>query len=172
MNFTGFSDHLTADYSGQTAQFFAEASYGFDFEQARLSPFVNMAYVYTHTDSFTEKGGDAALTGTGGRTDHAFQTIGLRLEDQVDIDEAKVTVGAMVGWQHLYGDTTPDATLAFASSNKYNIDGASLARDAFVFQTGAKLDMTSDITLGAAYSGQLAAGVQNHTLSLDLNMRF
>ncbi|MEJ2020134.1 MAG: autotransporter domain-containing protein, partial [Maritimibacter sp.] len=61
VNIGGFSDHLTASYTGGTAQIFGELSYGFDMAGATITPFAGAAYLYDWTQGFTETGGAAAL---------------------------------------------------------------------------------------------------------------
>jgi uncharacterized protein with beta-barrel porin domain len=44
----------------------------------------------------------------------------------------------MIGWQHVYGGPTPNATMAFASapSTAFSIAGAPIARDALALELG------------------------------------
>src|SRR5260370_1191355 len=52
--FPGFSDTAKANYGANTAQVFGEIGYGLTYRQFALEPFVGLAHVNVHTNSFVE----------------------------------------------------------------------------------------------------------------------
>lgn len=170
--FTGFTDSLSASYSARTLQAWGEASYRFEAGAARFEPFANLAYVHLSTDGFTESGGAAALTAASSAVDATFTTVGLRAETDVSLGGTQATLRGTVGWRHAFG-STPTSQFAFASGGApFVIAGVPLAQDTFVFDTGLDVNLTQNTTMGLAYGALLGSGLQDHTASLKLNIRF
>jgi len=168
----GFADSLTADYNAGTFQAFGEAGYRIDTAAASFEPFANLAYVNLHTDSFTEKGGAAALHADSQTTDTTFATLGIRASTVFDVGGMKATARGTVGWRHAFSDTTPLATLAFAGSNTFTIAGVPISKDSAVVEAGLDLNLSPRATLGLSYTDQLASGAQDHSFKANLAIRF
>lgn len=166
--FTGFSDNLSVAYSARTLQAWVEAAYSFEAAVSRFEPFANFAYVTLSTDSFTETGGAAALTSASNVVDATFATLGVRAETDVALGN----MSAMVGWRHAFGGA-PTAQRTFASGgNAFTIEGAPLAQDSLLLNAGIDIDLTANAALGIAYSGQFSSGVQDHSATINLSVRF
>jgi outer membrane autotransporter protein len=168
----GFADNLTADYNAGTFQAFGEAGYRIDTAAVSFEPFANLAYVNLHTDSFTEKGGAAALHADGQTTDTTFTTLGVRASTDFVLCGTNVKARGMIGWRHAFGDTTPLATLAFAGSNTFAIAGVPIPRDSAVVEAGLDLNLSPSATLGLSCTGQLASGAQVHGFKANLAIKF
>ncbi|WP_268968722.1 autotransporter outer membrane beta-barrel domain-containing protein [Tritonibacter mobilis] len=169
----GLRESLSAGYSAGTVQAFGELGYGFDMGNgARYEPFANLAHVSLRTNGFSETGGNAALTGQHVSSDVTFTTLGLRGEYAVTLGAMDATFNGMLGWRHAFGDTTPTSVHAFSESDAFSIAGAPIARNSAVIEAGLDLDLTSDATLGLSYTGQIAAGAQDHGFKANLNVRF
>jgi outer membrane autotransporter protein len=170
--FSGFSDSLSASYSARTLQAWGEAAYSLKAGAARFEPFANLAYVNLSTDGFTETGGAAALTAASNTVDATFTTLGLRAETDVALGDMNATLRGMVGWRHAFGDT-PTSQMRFASGgDAFTIAGVPLAQDSLVLDARFDVNLTDNATLGFAYGGQFGSGVQDHSASLSLNVRF
>jgi len=165
-------DKLKADYDAGTFQIFGEAGYAIDLDKVRLEPFANAAYVATRTDGFEEHGGPAALKSDAETTRDTFTTLGLRTAIGFDAGEIPVSLRAMAGWRHAYGDVNPEATFTFDGSEEFVILGAPIARDAAVLEAGFDLTLTPDATLGLAYSGEIGNDAQDHGLNATLAVKF
>jgi outer membrane autotransporter protein len=165
-------DKLTADYDADTVQVFGEAGYAFDLDAVRLEPFANAAYVSTHTDSFAEDGGPAALKSDSEATDNTFTTLGLRAATGFELGAMPASLRAMAGWRHAFGDMQPEATLAFDGSADFVIAGAPIARDAAVLEAGFDLAISSDATFGITYSGEIGDDAEDHGLNGTLAVEF
>ncbi|OQM76135.1 autotransporter domain-containing protein [Manganibacter manganicus] len=170
--FPGFSDSLKGDYNAGTFQMFGEAGYKIDTAAASFEPFANLAYVNLHTDSFTEKGGTAALTSPSQTTDATFTTLGIRASTAFELGGMKTTARGMVGWRHAFGDTTPLATLAFAGGDAFTVAGVPIARDAAVLEAGLDFAISDRATLGISYSGQFGGGAHDNGAKANLSVRF
>ncbi len=71
---------------------------------------------------------------------------------------AVVTPHASAAWMHAFGDVTPDAALAFASTGTgFVVFGVPLAEDSALVEAGLDLNLSPTATLGVSYSGQLAS---------------
>jgi len=168
----GITETLTASYGAQTVQAFGELAYGIDVGNTRFSPFANLAHVRLSNDTFSETGGDAALSVASSATDVTFTTLGVRAEQSVDLGEMDGTLSAMLGWRHAFGDTTPTSTHAFAGSESFLISGVPIATDALVIEAGLDLTLAPGATLGFAHAGQLAADTRDHALKARLGVAF
>ncbi|MFG1465914.1 autotransporter-associated beta strand repeat-containing protein [Xanthobacter sp. DSM 24535] len=174
VTFPGFAELAIADYDAATAQLFGEVGYAITLGSAALEPFAGVAYVNLHTDSFTETGGVAALGTAGQSLDATFTTLGLRGSALLGVANGMaVTARGTLGWQHAFGDVTPELTFAFASGGvPFTIAGVPIARDAAVVEAGLDVAVSADAKLGIAYSGQLADDAYDHGVRGNFVLRF
>lgn len=170
--FPNSAEGLTADYSGATVQAFGEVDYRIQMAKTAFEPFLNLAYVNLDTDGFSEAGGTAALTSQGGDMSTTFNTLGLRASAKVDLAGVSATLRGMVGWQHAFGDVTPQVTMAFAGVDGFTTTGLPIAEDAFVVDAGFDIGLSARSSLGLTYGGQFADGIQDQSASAKLTIRF
>jgi len=80
----------------------------------------------------------------------------------------------MLGWRHVFGDVTPESTLAFASapSLPFTIAGAPIARDAAVIEAGLDWKLTPNATAGISYSGQFGNRDEDNAVKGKLEVAF
>lgn len=171
-SFSGFEDHLRADYDAETFQAFGELGYRIDTQRIAFEPFVNLTHVSVKADGFAEKGGAAALTGEGDTTDTTFTTLGLRASAPFTVGTIDAEVRGTVGWQHAYGDTTPLATLAFGGSNAFTIAGVPVAEDTGLAEAGFDFKLSEQATLGLSYTGQFGSNLTQHAVDASFVMKF
>lgn len=170
--FPGFADSLSGDYNAGTFQIFGEAGYKIETSVVAFEPFANLAYVSLHTDSFTEKGGDAALHVRGETTDTTFTTLGVHLSSAFDIGGMATMAHGTLGWRHAFGDLAPLSTHAFTGGDLFDIAGVPIARDAALIKAGFDLSLTDATTLGLAWQGQFGNGVAQNGFKADFSVRF
>ena len=170
----GILEDLKAGYNGGTFQAFGELGYGIGIGNGlRLEPFANLAYVTLHTDGFTEALGAAALMGQSGSTNVTFTTLGLRGEYALVLGSMDAKLKGLIGWQHAFGDTTPKSVHAFLSgSSPFSISGVPIASNSAVIEAGLDLSLTSNITFGVSYAGQVADSAHTHGFTASLSSRF
>lgn len=119
--FPDFSDSLSADYDAGTFQAFGEFGYRLDTASAAFEPYANVAYVNFDADGFSENGGVAALSSGDQSSDTTFATLGLRASSQFKLGSTTATARGGIGWQHAFGDVTPETSLAFAGGSSFAV---------------------------------------------------
>jgi outer membrane autotransporter protein len=161
---------LSADYSADTAQVFGEVGYNFAAPLANFEPFASLAYVNLDTDGFTEKGGAAALTTRGASEGVTYSILGVRVEVQL---APTASLKGSLGWQHAFGDTTPERESAFASGSlPFIVTGVPIAEDALVVEAGLDYAILPNTVLGVSYSGQLADEATDNSLKGSVVVKF
>lgn len=165
-------DNLKGDYGAGTAQIFGELAYVVEFGGLTLEPFANAAYVNLRTDGFTEKGGVAALASKSSTSDSISTTLGVRPELRFTLGDMETVLSGMLGWQHAFGDITPEARLAFAGGDDFTIRGVPMARDTALVEAGLDLKLTQSVSFGASYQGQFGDGVTDNGFNARLGVEF
>jgi outer membrane autotransporter protein len=162
--FPGFSQSESASYHGSTTQVFGEIGYGMNFGSIAAEPFAGLAWVNLDTGSFSERGGTAALAGSGNNFDTGYSSLGVRLATTYMLQSGMIlNPRASVAWQHAFNDVTPTAALAFQSTGaSFTVAGVPLARDSALVEAGVQLRVTRQAVFGVSYTGQLASNVRDH----------
>ncbi len=84
-----------------------------------------------------------------------------------------LTFKGLLGWQHAFGDTVPEATFAYVSgSTPFLITGAPIDRDSLVVEAGVNWAVSDTVTLGVAYDGTIGQHDRAHTVRGSLSVRF
>ncbi|CAN0597000.1 unnamed protein product, partial [Ectocarpus sp. 12 AP-2014] len=78
--FNSYSDRLTASYSADVFQLFAEAGYAFEFGALNVEPSVGLAYASLDAEEVTESGGSARLSSAGSDMETTFSTVAARAD--------------------------------------------------------------------------------------------
>lgn len=167
------SDDLSSEYGAGTAQLFGEAGYRIDTAGAALEPFANMALVHHAGGSYAESGGDAALSGRTGSMQMGFGTLGMRVSTEHSMgDDTTLRLNGILGWRHAFGDLSPQAVHALEGGAPFSVAGTAIARNTFVFEAGARLNVTRDADIGLSYSGQVAQDRNAHAIEAVFSLRF
>jgi len=173
VDFPYFSDQLHADYNASTRQVFGELGYRMDTEKVVLKPFLNAAYVEFDSDGFAEKGGESALASSGSNSHVTYATLGMRLANTFETMAGKrMTLRAMTGWRHVFGNTSPGLRLSFISGGAFGVEGVPLAREALAAELGIDVVLTESMRVGATYSGQLGSGLEDHGAKAYFEWKF
>jgi fibronectin-binding autotransporter adhesin len=172
VNVGGFSDHLSGDYNAGLAQVYGDLGYRIDAGRFSYEPFVNVAYVNLDTDSFTEKGGAAALHSPGDSSDVTFSTLGMRGSAAITLGSMQGTLRGSLGWRHAFGDDTPVSTLRFQGGQQFGAAGVPIAQDAAVLEAGVDMNITKSAVLGVSYGGQFAGSSIAQSVQATLRVRF
>jgi outer membrane autotransporter protein len=168
------NDRLKADYDSQSFQAFSEISTVLSQGDLRVQPFGNLTFVHYDSDSFTEQGGTAALSGTGLSDSTLYSTLGARFSWALPTMGATPgAVTAHAGWRHAYGESTADMQMAFVSGgDSFNIAGAKPARDSAVVGLGVSFAPTPASTVSVSYDGQFGDGDAAHGVKAGWSLRF
>ena len=172
--FTGFSDHLEADYNASTAQAFAEIGYAFQLASGAFEPFAGLAVINQHTDGFTESGGSAALTSASNNDVMGVTSLGLRGETAIgQLSGFNASLNGSLGWRHAFGDVEPASTMRFASGgNAFSVSGTPIDENTALFEAGLSLEKDETLGLSLSYQGEIGASAQDHSGRLSMLYRF
>ncbi|WP_307572435.1 autotransporter serine protease [Pseudomonas fluorescens] len=158
----------------RTTQLFTEAAYRLDLQPLALEPFANLAYVHLDSDSFHEKGDNAALHGGDDRRDALLSTLGVRASHTLALsDQQQLQLSGSLGWQHNLSSTHSEQDLAFAgSSNTFAVQSVSMDRNAAVIGARAGLAVAKDVRVNLDYNGVLGSRDKTHGVGLTLDWQF
>jgi len=169
VEFPGVSERLSSNAIGNTLTGFIEGAWKIHTSAGEFEPYLNLAHVRLSTDSTTEVGGDAALHVTSERENVSFSTLGARRSWQL----GGTQLHAGLGWQHAFGDTTPQRTLQFVSGgDAFTIYGVPVAKNAAVVNLGANWKLAPNMKLDASYNGQWASSAKDQAAKLSLDISF
>ncbi len=138
-------------------QVFGEVGREMDFAAGSFEPYAGLSYVSYTSDDFDEKGGAAALHGSDETTETTFTTLGLRYASDFRMGQSEATLTAGLGWQHAFGDLSPNASMAFSSGSTFSVEGAPIAEDTALLEAGIEVAMGDRKTLTFAYRGELSS---------------
>jgi outer membrane autotransporter protein len=156
----GLAQTLSSKVKGVTVQIFGEASYDLaEAENTRVEPFVRIAYAKLDSKALAETGGIAALS--GGKQSYNLTTAALGLRGAYVI--GKTTLSGSAGWQRTSGDRSAPTLVAMSGVNApYEVRSAALDRNAVAIEAQASFSVSSQLTLGAGYSGVIGSKNTDH----------
>lgn len=172
--FNGFSDRLKGGYDASTQQVFAELGYQLDIAQTNIEPFANLGYQRYQRDSFTEKGGAAALQVHGQTQDNFSSTFGLRLAKVNILDNGMLLTPRMsAGWKHTYGELDNQTRQRLVTGSRdFTVSGAALDRNSLLVDAGLDLAVSARHSLGIGLNGEVATDNRNHGVTGQWRMSF
>ncbi|WP_454886725.1 autotransporter outer membrane beta-barrel domain-containing protein [Sphingomonas oryzagri] len=170
VSFDGFTDTDTARYDGDVLHAFGELGYAVPLGGGTLEPFVGGSALRVHSDSFAERGGDAALDGLKHGDTVEFSNVGLKVSTPV---VANVSAHGGVSWQHAYGAVSPDALLRFdGGGTEFTVMGARLSRDAVAPTIDVAWQFAPKVRLSAGYAGLIGGSGDDNTGRVSLGIAF
>lgn len=169
VDFSGYSDRLSANYDANSLQAFTEAGYRFGRPEQNIEPFVNLSYIRLSTDDFKEDGGAAALSVRNDTVDTFFSTLGARAVAELPKD---VSLYGSLGWQHAYGDKKSSSRMAFAGSDGFTSEGNPVDKDMLVGDLGVSVKLPHATTLNVGYKGQVGSDTRVNSVNANLRWSF
>ena len=172
--FKGFSDRPEGRYDANTQQAFAELGYNLGQANVSIEPFASLGYQRYQRDTYTEKGGAAALKVHGQTQNNLNSTFGLRLAKLNTLDNGmQLTPRFSAGWKHTYGDVYSDTRQRLVTGGKnFSVSGASLDRDSLMVDAGLDLGLSAKHTLGVGLTGEVGTDSRNHGVTGQWRMAF
>ena len=172
--FNGFSDRLKGSYDASTQQAFAEMGYDFGQGDFTLEPFANLGYQRYQRDSYSEKGGDAALKVHGQSQKNLSSTFGLRVAKTNNLDNGmQLTPRLSAGWKHTYGELDMHTRQQLLNGGiGFEIAGAQLDRNSLSLDAGLDLALSASHTLGMGVTGDIASDSRNTGVMGQWRMAF
>ncbi|MGF6516647.1 subtilase-type serine protease [Pseudomonas sp. BT76 TE3572] len=172
--FKGFSDRPEGRYDANTQQAFAELGYNLGQANVSIEPFASLGYQRYQRDTYTEKGGAAALKVQGQTQNNLNSTFGLRLAKLNTLDNGmQLTPRFSAGWKHTYGDVYSDTRQRLVTGGKnFTVSGAELDRDSLLVDAGLDLGLSAKHTLGVGLTGEIGTDSRNHGVTGQWRMSF
>ncbi|WP_444901826.1 autotransporter domain-containing protein [Microbulbifer sp. SSSA007] len=168
----GFTDNVNSTQDTMTLQAFGEVGYNLNASGIPFEPFLGLAWVNLESNSFTEKGGHAALTARDQSEEMLFSTLGLQSASTFLIGETDVTLQGKIGWQHASDDTTTFTQAFAAGGDRFTIEGVPVAQDLVFLEAGFAALLSERTSLMLNYSGQISSESENHGLNARVKFRF
>ncbi|HET6907321.1 MAG TPA: autotransporter domain-containing protein, partial [Rhodanobacteraceae bacterium] len=167
IDFPGYSDRLSSNAAGNTLTGFVEGAWTFKLAQGDIEPFVDLAHTRVQTDASTEAGGPAALQASDATANVSFGTVGARgtfeLANHIDVH-------GELGWQHAFGDTTPERTLQFvAGGSSFTEYGVPVAKNAGLGRLGVGWHQ-GNVAIDADYEGLSGSGIKDQAARLSVEV--
>ncbi|WGD31063.1 autotransporter domain-containing protein [Ancylobacter sp. WKF20] len=171
--FPGYDAGASTSYTTGETQIFGQIGYAFALEGHRIEPFAGLAYVNLDDASALERGSSAALDVASGGMDTVYGTLGVTISKSFESQGRRYTPSITVGWQHAFGDITPEATMQFASgSDAFIVSGVPIAEDALVLGASLGIGFGPTASLALVYDGQIASSATQSAFSGQLLIRF
>lgn len=169
-----FTDRPAGRYDAFTQQGFAELGFNLGRAGTRIEPFASIGYQRYQRDSFTEKGGLAALKVQGQTEANFSSTFGLRLAKLNWLDNGmQLTPHLNAGWKHTYGEVyTETRQRLLTGGNDYSTYSAPLDRDKLMVDLGVDLKLSDRNTLGVGLSGEMGSDSRSHGITGQWRMTF
>ncbi|HTK71650.1 MAG TPA: autotransporter domain-containing protein [Croceibacterium sp.] len=173
--FPGFVDNLKGSLNA--SQFIGgfEGGYNMEFGRHRLTPFVGLNISVFSQDSYTESGGQAALSYQSQTTTSVRFQLGGQWRTSFMLNGTmRLDPYFRVAWAHEFGDraATVSASFVGAPSSSFNVVGAQRDRDAALLGVGFDLAAGSRWTVFAAYNGDLTGNGSTHAGTAGLRFRW
>ena len=167
VNFTGFSDSVSASQDASSFQLFGEAGYDIVLERITIQPFVGLAWTQLNAGAFRETGGGAAVSGTAREMDNGYFTAGTQLfTESFDFSGGSLKPLLRAGWQHSFTNTAASRSLSFiATGQSFTVMGTPLDEDRALLDIGATLGLGNS-QLSLVYSGALGSRTRDHAVKL------
>ncbi|WP_095052340.1 autotransporter outer membrane beta-barrel domain-containing protein [Pseudomonas sp. Irchel s3b2] len=172
--FNGFSDRPKGSYDASTQQAFTEIGHNLGSGNISAEPFANLGYQRYQRNSYTEKGGAAALQVHGQTQNNFSSTFGLRLAQLNTLDNGmQLTPRFSAGWKHTYGDVDSRTHQRLVTGGRtYTVEGAALDRDSLMLDAGLELVVSTRHTLGFGYNGEIGNDSRSHGVMGQWRMAF
>ncbi|GJD36630.1 autotransporter outer membrane beta-barrel domain-containing protein [Methylobacterium aerolatum] len=175
--FPNFGESETARYGGSLGQAFGEVGYRLGSTERYIEPFLGAAAIHIARDSFSERGGVAALTARGRDYDMGTTTVGVQTQARLDGILGQGTpffLRGLVGYRRAFGDVDPSALYSFgAAAQPFLVSGAPVARNTLVAQGGIDWQVGPSTLLSIAYTGQVGSQrLQDHGVKGSLLVRW
>jgi outer membrane autotransporter protein len=172
--FNRFSDRPKARYDASTQQAFAEVGYNLGRSNVSIEPFASLGYQRYQRDTYTEKGGAAALKVHGQTNDNFSSTLGMRLAQINGLDNGmQLTPRFSAGWKHTYGELYGHTRQRLVTGGRdYTVYGAPLDRDSLMLDAGLDLRVSANNTLGVGLTGEAGSDGRSYGVTGQWRMAF
>lgn len=157
-------------FSGDTdiTQIFAEAAYtGLNTDAYSIEPYFGLSWIHAESDGFNEQVGTMAFSTTTEDQDVQVTTLVVRGAIPFTMGETKVALKGDVAWNHFFGDTEAEASMALAGSGVAHLKGGELGDMASV-----GLGVEAQVGKMTSYTGAYDGDITSHGISANVRFNF
>lgn len=164
-------ERLTRQYDVNTAQGFGELAWHLKFsEPAYVEPFVGLLLIDQRSDSFSEKGGAAALSASSQRNELLSTSLGVRGQQLFQVAERDLLLNGSFTWRQINGDLRPELDLQLEGGDRFRVLGTELPRNSFLVELNADYSITPNIVLDIDYNGVFSD--RSNASNIAFNLRW
>jgi len=143
--------------------------------KVRVQPFAGLLYRYADVESFTERGGTAALDVAAYNLKSLRGSLGGRVSATIDKGDWAIRPALRAEWQHeLRGQPESRIEARFASRDAaiFSLQPTSLARDAGLVGASITATHASRTSVRLGYNGEFGSDRRIHNFTLSVSRRF
>ncbi len=149
---------------------------GYDFRTGGLAigPVGSVQYTYTGLGGFTETGSAAALHFNDQHQQSLRTTVGLKASYAWNLGNVVFRPEVRAQWKHEFLDNTPSIAARFDGADKYfSVNGPAVGRDSLLLDAGASVEINSNFSVFAYYTGELGAtNYDSHSVNGGFRVAF
>ncbi len=165
-------ERLTRQYDVNTAQGFGELAWHLKFsEPAYVEPFVGLLLIDQRSDSFSEKGGAAALSASSQRNELLSTSLGVRGQQLFQVAERDLLLNGSFTWRQINGDLRPELDLQLEGGDRFRVLGTELPRNSFLVELNADYSITPNIVLDIDYNGVFSDRSNANNIAFNLRWK-
>ncbi len=165
-------ERLTRQYNVNTAQGFGELAWHLKFsEPAYVEPFVGLLLIDQRSDSFSEKGGAAALSASSQRNELLSTSLGVRGQQLFQVAERDLLLNGSFTWRQINGDLRPELDLQLEGGDRFRVLGTELPRNSFLVELNADYSITPNIVLDIDYNGVFSDRSNANNIAFNLRWK-
>lgn len=165
-------EHLSRRYDVSTRQAFGELAYHLDFTKpAYIEPFIGLLTLEQRSDSFSERGGDAALSAQSQRNRLFSTAAGMRGQQVFQLAGRELLLYGAFTWRQLNGDLRPEMRFSFDGSDSFKVRGSELPRNSYLLELNADYRLAPNIVLDVDYSGLFSSSSRASSFAVNLRWK-
>ncbi len=171
------SEQLTGSFDGSEFAAYVEASRTYDLSpRLRLAPLASLQYSHLKVDSYTETGGDSALSFEEQKQESVRGSLGARLTRSIieSTGDFRADVQLRGRWVHEFGDTRSSVDTSFASDPTvvFDVRDEDVSRDSAVLGVGLAAKLNKQTRAYVDYDTRLNSDETVQVISASLQYRW
>lgn len=165
-------ERLSKRYDVTTQQAFGEVAYHLEFgKPAYIEPFFGLLTLEQRSDSFRERGGEAALSADSQRNRLLSTTSGLRGQQVFQVVGRELLLYGSFTWRQLSGDLRPEMDVSLEGSDSFRVRGSELPRNSYLVELNADYTLAPNIVLDVDYSGVFSTSSRSNSFAVNLRWK-
>lgn len=170
----GLGGKATGETEGTELNALVEAGRDFHWGRWTLTPGAGVDYLWLRVDGFNEHGSLAPLTVSRASGESLRSELALTLAYRIESGDTLWSPYVRAGWQHEFLDTQAavEARLTSGAGGMFSVKGTRLERDSAILGAGIQGRLGSALDVSLAYSGELNADYQTHSVNANVRLRF